>query len=128
MAGKWAGWLRTRRPRWWLPTQDGVRPATVEEAAAFNDSPAACLARDREGELIVSTIFLCLDHQLRADPNAAPILWETMVFGVENAPPLSERRYASREDALAGHAEWCRLYLGRAPREREGGDRGPDGS
>lgn len=49
----------------------------------------------------VSTVFLAFDHQFG---NGPPLLYETMVFG---APDGDERqcRYATREEALAGHAE-----------------------
>jgi hypothetical protein len=58
----------------------------------------------------VSTIFLALDHDWRAplrveppDSKYKPLLWETMVFG--GKLDGKQRRYRSREEALAGHAE-----------------------
>ncbi len=49
----------------------------------------------------VSTVFLGLDH---AFGGGTPILFETMIFG----GPLDQEqdRYATREEALIGHAEW----------------------
>ena len=47
----------------------------------------------------VSTVFLGVDHSFNGGP---PVLWETMVFGLENE---FMERYTSHADALAGHAE-----------------------
>ena len=46
----------------------------------------------------VSTVFLPLDHSWNGGP---PVLWETMVFGLEDE--ICER-YTSYADAVAGHA------------------------
>jgi hypothetical protein len=50
-------------------------------------------------DVLVSTVFLSLDHQWGQGP---PVLWETMIFG----GPFSQfqERYTSRLDALRGHA------------------------
>lgn len=61
-----------------------------------------------DGAVMVSTVFLGLDHSFREGP---PVLWETMVFvEVDPAPPnlkaLAEshvERYTSWEAARAGH-------------------------
>jgi hypothetical protein len=55
-------------------------------------------------EHLVSTVFLGLDHRFRGGD---PVLWETMVFG-DDDDSMYERRYSSRSEALAGHAEVCR--------------------
>ena len=57
------------------------------------------IKREQVGHVRVSTVFLGLDHGWG---NADPLLWETMVFGGK-LDGLCER-YASRADALAGHA------------------------
>lgn len=56
--------------------------------------------RAHHGGVGVSTVFLGLDHNHRA--TGPPILWESMVFGT--SLDGTQRRYASREEALAGHA------------------------
>ena len=53
------------------------------------------------GNIRVSTVFLALDHDFSF--HGPPILWETMVFG--GAHNQYQRRYATREQALAGHTE-----------------------
>ena len=51
------------------------------------------------GEVMVSTVFLVLNHNYTGD--GPPVLYETMIFG----GPHSDRqwRYPTREAALAGH-------------------------
>lgn len=74
---------------------------------AWFESADRTLARETVGPAEVSTVFLSLNHQWGDGP---PILFETLVFvpdddgdwyGVEG----SMRRYETREQALAGHAE-----------------------
>lgn len=62
------------------------------------------VARDTVGEVEVSTVFLSIDHGW----SGTPVLYETMTFG--GAPRIDEwcRRYATRAEALAGHAETVR--------------------
>ena len=56
------------------------------------------IAKDSIGAALVSTVFLGLDHSFGG---ATPILWETMVFG--GAHDQYQERYATRDEALAGH-------------------------
>lgn len=50
----------------------------------------------------VSTVFIGLDHNLAEE--GPPLLYETMVFGGEL--DASEERYATWDEAEAGHARW----------------------
>jgi hypothetical protein len=54
------------------------------------------------GEVLVSTIFLGLDHSFR--DKGRPVLFETMVFTSDNAD-LDMWRYATWDEAEAGHAK-----------------------
>lgn len=54
--------------------------------------------RDEIGGILVSTVFLGLDHAWDSD---IPVLWETMIFGGEH--DQYQERYTSYEDALEGH-------------------------
>jgi hypothetical protein len=54
------------------------------------------------GNVQVSTVFLGVDHQFSLNPDAPPLLYETLVFGGVLADTMD--RYSSREAALAGHA------------------------
>jgi len=48
----------------------------------------------------ISTVFLGLDHNFTGE--GLPVLWETMVFPDLPSGEI-QKRYSSREDALAGH-------------------------
>jgi len=63
--------------------------------------------QDTIGTAKVSTVFLGLDHNFFPDDDAAPVLWESMIFG----GPLDQeqRRYTSKAEALVGHEELCAL-------------------
>lgn len=57
------------------------------------------------GAIIVSTVFLGLDHSYSADSNAPPILYETMVFGKKFFYEEYQERYSTKTQALDGHAK-----------------------
>jgi len=61
---------------------------------------ADSVAQDKVGEMLVSTVFLGLDHQFGA---GEPVLFETMVFGGEYDG--EQDKYSTWEEAEAGHAE-----------------------
>lgn len=56
---------------------------------------------DLPGGVRVSTVFLGLDHGFGL--TAQPLLFETMIFG--GAHDEYQERYATRDEALAGHAK-----------------------
>ena len=60
------------------------------------------VAQDTVGDIRVSTVFLGLDHGAPWDPEAVPILYETMVFGGQL--DRIQMRYPTRAFAVAGHA------------------------
>lgn len=57
------------------------------------------VARDQIGDVLISTVFLGLDHNF--DGHKEPILWETMIFG----GPHNEwqERASTKEGALSNH-------------------------
>jgi hypothetical protein len=55
------------------------------------------------GDIKISTVFLGIDHNYGFDKDPTPVLYETMVFG--GALDEDMRRYCTREEAQAGHAE-----------------------
>ena len=69
--------------------------------AAWVETGDQIVAKTKVGEAEVSTVFLGLDHSFGG---SVPVLYETMVFG----GPLDgeQERYATKEQAQAGHAEW----------------------
>ncbi len=70
------------------------------------------VARDLVGPLMVSTVFLGVDHNYFDD--GPPILFETMVFGGEACDEYAEsycERYSTWDEAEKGHAvavAWAR--------------------
>lgn len=106
--------------RWYASNDDKCTVARTElipgreyrfPKSWFVDDPTAFMGKRFETEVVedngaaVSTIFLGLDHNYTG--KGPPVLWETMIFGIEI--PSSEHgydyqtRYSSREDALRGH-------------------------
>jgi hypothetical protein len=63
------------------------------------------VAFDKIGIAEVSTVFLGLNHDFTGQ--GLPVLWETMVFG--GPFDQEQRRYTSKAEALAGHAEICAM-------------------
>jgi hypothetical protein len=82
-------------------------PDLMKWARWFETTRFWRLAFDQISEyVVVSTIFLGLDHRFGGD--GPPILWETMVF--KNGEAQDMIRYSSRAAAMEGHeklvAEW----------------------
>jgi len=74
---------------------------------------------DIDDEITVSTMFLGLDHQYSNDPEAPPILFETLVLGQELTLKWPDGRigsyreshdscrYSTYAEAQKGHEEMC---------------------
>lgn len=65
--------------------------------------------QEQIGDYWISTVFLCLDHNWNS--KGPPILFETMVFIGERSTTQDATdpcRYATWEEAAAGHREVCR--------------------
>jgi len=90
---------------------DNGEPLQVDDvlawAAWFETAHAARVVAQDElaGGVSVSTVFLGLDHNWGF--GGPPVLWETMIFGGPHAD--WQRRWCSREEAIAGHAEALQL-------------------
>lgn len=129
----------TRRPRgrrssFYILDDDG-RPTPVEDALAWarwferaSEDGSRIVAQTKIGAVLISTVFLGLDHQVRDD--GPPMLYETMTFG-GSRDQQTEFRYATREEAERGHAfavsvarRDLRKQTGRTgdPRKRANGD------
>src|SRR5689334_16109561 len=109
-----AGWRRPQgaavgshapdeRPLFYLLDGHEPRPATFPEWAEWYTSNAGVagrtLARDWVGGTEISTVFL----GRAAGLEEPPLLFETMTFSRTGQPGL-QWRYATWDDALAGHA------------------------
>jgi hypothetical protein len=67
--------------------------------SVFRTEDGNRVAKDKIGDVEVSTVFLGVDHSFGS---GRPLLFETMVFGGE----LDEEqvRYSTEAEALAGHS------------------------
>ena len=72
------------------------------------------VAQDRIGDILISTVFLGIDHSFYAD--GPPLLFETMVFGGDF--DQEQQRYSTWEEAEAGHQEFVKMVkIGQIKRE-----------
>lgn len=77
-----------------------VAKPVLEAAQWLDDNDhRRTLKRDEIGDILVSTVFLGLDHAWLNEQT--PVLWETMIFGGEH--DQYQERYTSHKDALEGH-------------------------
>lgn len=87
------------------PEPDSLKwAAWFEQSGKSEGKDNRFLAHDHIGSVLVSTVFLGLDHSFMGSGGGnPPVLWETMVFQGEH--DQYQKRYRSRADALAGHDE-----------------------
>ena len=76
--------------------------ALLEWAKMFEDTDARRVARDEEGDIFVSTVFLGMNHNWGDVP---PLLFETMIFGGESDEDTW--RYSTWQQAVDGHKKAC---------------------
>ena len=92
----------------------GERISLEEWARLFEDTSSRVLARtDLPGGAWVSTVLLGLDHNF--SETGPPIIFESMVFGPEDMTDLDCQRYATKEQAQAGHDELVTRWTGWTP-------------
>lgn len=111
------------RPRYWKETADGgVMPAGEDEEGLylFADPLLRHVAHDSQDDAgmcpYIETLFLIIDQNTNPEPNARPVLYRSLLIGSDQ---LCQRHYHTRAEALAGHAEMCREYLGKEPSGRK---------
>jgi hypothetical protein len=79
----------------------------------FGQARNRVLKLDKVGRgALVSTVFLGIDPSFHR--GAAPLLWETMIFGGDRDQYC--QRYATRDEALTGHANAVKLAKARPNR------------
>jgi len=78
---------------------DGKKPVPCDltEMAKVFESDRG-VAQTKIGDVTISTVFLCIDHQFGDGP---PVLFETMIFGGQFDQYM--QRYHTWEEAEAGH-------------------------
>ncbi len=96
-----------KRPLYYKMNPDGTtEPCSMEEMArSYKERKKGIIIHTNIWPgVLVSTIFLVIDHSFGLDPAAPPILFETMIFGTA-AGRYNEyqERYCTVEEARAGH-------------------------
>jgi hypothetical protein len=93
----------------YILAEDGKTPVRADDlmtwAAWFEDRNKRVVRRTSIGHVLVSTVFLGLDHSFFGD--GAPVLWETMIFGGRHAG--HQIRASSHEGALRQHRQAFQL-------------------
>lgn len=70
----------------------------------FEKDNKKIVAQTHIGDVMVSTVFLGIDHNWAFD-NSAPILFETMVFGGDKDLDSYQERYRTYKEAMEGHLD-----------------------
>lgn len=86
-------------------------PCTLEEfGELYKDSEQHRIVKQTRlpGDILVSTVFLGLDHKFYSD-DGPPILFETMIFGGEH--DQYQERYTTWHDAWIGHHKAIELIF-----------------
>lgn len=99
-----------------MDAEGNVSPAdSPAEWGLWFEGSSTQVDRTQVGNYLVSTVFLGLDHGFGT--SAQPILFETLVFEVDdngetgNSLEDTMRRYSTRDEALAGHAETVQMII-----------------
>lgn len=116
------------KPNFWLETEDGVRPVSLEEYRnSRNELHKGHFdhAETSLGRVIVRTYFNGVSHPgndpHRDEPNARPIVYHTDVYVIANPGGLGTLDSiwtATREAALEAHRKMCLKHLGREPQRK----------
>ena len=94
---------------------DGKTPIpcdNLKDWAQWMETADRVVARDECDHVWVSTVFLGLDHSFGGP---TPVLFESMVFPNDSHSDLDCRRYATWEEAEAGHAELVKEWKNKSP-------------
>lgn len=78
-------------------------PSLMKWARIFDTRDDRVVKQEQIGRSWVSTVFLGLDHAFSVEDNHAPVLWETMVFGIGPHDHDMDRCSGNREQAEAMH-------------------------
>ena len=92
----------------YLYNKDGMRTGFTRDTDILKEwtdawSVSRVVAQTVVGPMHVSTVFLVLDHNQSLDPDAPPLVFETMIFDADGGDVYQER-YSTWNEAEAGHA------------------------
>lgn len=81
-----------------------VPASNIKIWAQFFDSDERIVAQDMIGDILISTVFLGIDHSFHFDNEESPVLFESMVFGGNELDGICQR-YHTWSEAENGHKE-----------------------
>lgn len=88
--------------------RNGKRMSMMEWAKAYENANYRVLGQHNVGNLLVSTVWLGLDHRY-LDDDGPPIIFESMIFSVPEGDDrwtsLEMRRYSTEHEAMIGHTD-----------------------
>lgn len=91
---------------------DGHIPvkSTVNEASRFfcNAGERKIARTEMADNVVVSTVFLCLDHKFGSEYEP-PLLFETLIFGGLHDGEI--QRYSTWKDAEKGHSKMVEMLI-----------------
>lgn len=96
------------RVKYYILDGDRIKAVPFGDWAIWFETADRKIARTEIGDVLVSTVFLGLDHSFL--PDSPPILFETMIFGGEHDG--YQDRYRTIEEAKAGHERAVRIAKG----------------
>lgn len=91
--------------------EDGRTPVPCDATETMfgpEDDKKRRVGRDEIGDVVVSTVFLSLNHAMLDDNR--PVLFETMIFGGEH--DQYQDRYYTYEEAERGHQKAIGIVKG----------------
>jgi hypothetical protein len=93
----------------YLYNKQGMRIGLTRDADILKEwvdawSVNRVVAQTVVGPMRVSTVFLVIDHNQSLDPDALPLVFETMIFDSDGDDRYQER-YSTWNEAEAGHAK-----------------------
>lgn len=90
--------------------KDGSPLEMMEWAKKIQEMDYKIVARTANGDVLVSTVWLGIDHAFGDHP---PIIFETMVFRGDHDGEMA--RYSTIEEAREGHRKMCEMVFPATP-------------
>lgn len=83
--------------------RDGSPIGLFEWARLLENVEYVRIAKTELKNVLVSTVWLGLDHSFSFDHTPKPVIFETMVFPHGSLTPLYCERYSTEAEAIVGH-------------------------
>ena len=95
----------------WDKESDRVRSTDLKTFARQYEKPGdRILKHTKVGEVLISTVFLGLDHRFGSEDGDDPIVFETMIFGGDH--DQYQERYTTGKQAMIGHNKAVAIVKG----------------